>query len=108
MTPQDWNDPEARAVTVFLDGSDDPDRDDEGNQLVDDDFLLLVNGWWEPLEFAIGECRPGLVWRAEIDTFDPAAAAAAPERRAGDHVMVGPRSVLVLRGPRISPRPESP
>jgi hypothetical protein len=69
---------------------------------------VLVNGWWEPLEFAIGECRAGLVWRAEIDTFDPAAAAAAPERRAGDHVMVGPRSVLVLRGPRISPRPESP
>ncbi len=68
--------------------------------VLDDDFLVLVNGWWEPLEFTIGDCRPGLVWQAEIDTFDPAAVAAAPARRVGDRVTVGPRSVLVLRGPR--------
>jgi hypothetical protein len=48
-----------------------------------------------------------LAWRAEIDTFDPAAVAAAPVRRVGDRVTVGPRSVLVLRGPRVSPEPES-
>ena len=66
-----------------------------------------MNGWWEPLEFTIPDCRPGLAWRAEIDTFDPAAVAAAPVRRAGDRVTVGPRSVLVLRGPRVSPEPES-
>jgi len=57
----------------------------------------------------VPECRPGLAWRAEIDTFDPAAVAAAPVpvRRAGDRVTVGPRSVLVLRGPRSAPGPES-
>jgi hypothetical protein len=70
--------------------------------LLDDDFLVLVNAWWEPLEFTVGDCRPGLAWRAEIDTFDPTAAAAVPVCRAGDRVTVGPRSVLVLRGPRMS------
>ena len=66
-----------------------------------------MNGWWEPLEFTIPDCRPGLAWRAEIDTFDPAAVTAAPVRLAGDRVTAGPRSVLVLRGPRVSPVPES-
>jgi isoamylase len=65
---------------------------------------VLVNAWWEPLEFTIGDCRPGLEWIAEIDSFDPASvgSADAPQRQAGDRVTVGPRSVLVLRGPRAA------
>ena len=99
MTQESWDDREALALGVYLDGSDAPDTGPGGQPLFDDDFLVLVNGWWEPLEFTIGDCRPGLAWRAEIDTFDPASAA-APVRRADDRVTVGPRSVLVLRGPR--------
>ena len=68
--------------------------------LVDDDFLVLFNAWWEPLDFVIPETRAGLAWRPEIDSYDPAAAATAPPRHAGDRVTVGPRSVAVLRGPR--------
>ena len=40
-------------------------------------------------------------WRVEMDTYDlasPAGSAAA--RYAGDHVTVGPRSVVVLLSPR--------
>ena len=86
MTPERWNDPEALALGVYLDGSDAPDTGPDGQPLFDDDFLVLVNGWWERLEFTIGDCRPGLAWRAEIDTFDPAVAQPAPDtpgRRAG-------------------------
>jgi glycogen operon protein len=100
MNEDGWNDPEALALGVYLDGSDAPDTGPDGHPLLDDDFLVLVNGWWEPLEFTIPDCRPGLAWRAEIDTCDPAAVAAAPVRLAGDRVTAGPRSVLVLRGPR--------
>jgi hypothetical protein len=48
--------------------------------------------------------RPGLEWVAEIDSYDPASAAPGVRayRRAGERVTVGPRSVLVLRGPRTS------
>ena len=45
MTGADWADPGARCVAMYLDGSDAPDRDDQGAPLVDDDLLLLVNGW---------------------------------------------------------------
>jgi glycogen operon protein len=99
MTGADWADPGALSLAMYLDGSDAPDRAQDGTALLDDDFLILFNAWWEPLEFVIPATRPRLVWQAEIDSYDPAAPAAAPQRRAGDRVTVGPRSVTVLRGP---------
>jgi isoamylase len=100
MTSADWADPGALSLAIYLDGSDDPDRAQDGTPLLDDDCLVLFNAWWEPLDFVIPETRAGLEWRAEIDTYDPADAGAAPPRHAGDRVSVGPRSVVVLRGPR--------
>jgi isoamylase len=99
MTGADWGDPSALSLAVYLDGSDDPDRAQDGRPMVDDDFLVLFNAWWEALDFVIPATRDGLVWLAEIDSYDPAASGAAPKRRAGDRVTAGPRSVVVLRGP---------
>ena len=100
MTMADWAEPAALSLAVYLDGSDDPDRAEDGTPLVDDDFLVLFNAWWEPLDFIVPGVRDGQRWRAEIDTYDPAAAATTPQRQAGDRITVGPRSVTVLRGPR--------
>ena len=102
MDDADWADPNARAIAIYLDGSDDPDRADDGSRLVDDDFLVLVNSWWEPLGFVLPAPRPGAQWRAEIDSYDPTASARAAARSSGDQVTVGPRSVAVLRA--ASPR----
>ena len=110
MTQADWDDGSALALGVYLDGSDAPDTGPDGQPLLDDDFLVLVNAWWERIEFTIPDGRPGQAWVVEIDSYDPAAAdpasaagaADAPQRRAGDRVTVGPRSVLVLRGPRAA------
>ena len=113
MTQADWDDGSALALGVYLDGSDAPDTGPDGQPLLDDDFLVLVNAWWERIEFAIPDGRPGQAWVVEIDSYDPAAtdaatvadpagAAGASQRRAGDRVTVGPRSVLVLRGPRTA------
>ena len=99
MTGGDWADPSARAVAIYLDGSDDPDRAEDGTPLLDDDFLVLVNSWWEPLGFALPPTRPGAEWQAEIDSYDPAAPAGAAKQHAGDQVTVGPRSIAVLRSP---------
>ena len=35
------------------------DLADDGSPLVDDDFLLVVDAWWETLEFTIPASRPG-------------------------------------------------
>jgi glycogen operon protein len=104
MTGADWANPSALSLAIYLDGSDDPDRAEDGTPLLDDDFLVLFNAWWEPLEFVIPGTRDGQTWRAEIDSYDPPATAVAPERHAGDPVTAGPRSVTVLRSPRAGSR----
>jgi glycogen operon protein len=97
MTQAHWADTQARCVTIYLDGRDAPDRAADGTPLLDDDFLVLVNSWWEPLEFVVPATRPQQRWRAEIDTFDPASTAGSAELRAGESRTVGPRSLVVLR-----------
>jgi len=102
MTAADWSDENALAIALYLDGSDDPDRAEDGTPLLDDDFLVLVNAWWEPLEFVLPATRQQASWRTEVDTYDPAApgSSAAAPRGAGDHVTVSPRSIVVLSDPR--------
>ena len=71
MDGADWADPNARAIAIYLNGSDDPDRAEDGTFLVDDDFLVLVNSWWEPLDFVLPQTQPDAQWRAEIDSYHP-------------------------------------
>ena len=102
MTAADWSDEGARAIGLYLDGSDDPDRAADGTPLLDDDFLVFVNAWWEPLDFVLPVTREQASWRIDVDTYDPAApgsSTVAPQG-AGDHVTVGPRSIVVLSDPR--------
>ena len=91
--------PERPGLGLYLDGSDDPDRAADGSALVDDDFLMLVNAWWEPLDFIIPPARPDQTWYGEIDTFDPSGHRGRPRCPQGAQCQVGPRSVVVLRGP---------
>jgi glycogen operon protein len=100
MNEADWSDANALALGVYLDGSDDPDTGPDGQPMLDDDFLVLVNAWWEPLAFTVPAARAGQTWETDIDSFEPVGA--APRCQAGDQVTVGPRSVVVLRGPRAS------
>jgi isoamylase len=99
MTAADWSDGSALALALYLDGTDHPDRAADGMPLLDDDFLVLVNAWWEPLEFTLPATRAASAWHAELDTYDPARPAATAVFRAGGQLTVGPRSIVVLRGP---------
>ena len=98
MTDAAWSDRGARAIAIYLDGSDAPDRAADGSLLIDDDFLVLVNAWWEPLGFTIPASRAGQAWQAEIDSFDPTRRGNAAVLHAGDQRTVDPRSIVVLRG----------
>lgn len=66
--------------------------------MLDDEFLVLVNAWWQPIDFTIPATRAGTAWRTASDTCDLARPAAAP-LHAGGQVAVDPRSIVVLRGP---------
>ena len=92
MTPRDWGDPVARSIALFIDGSTDPDVAPDGTPLVDDDFLVFVNAWWEPLTFSVPGSFALHRWEIVCDSFDPARTG-----RAEQQMEVGPRSAVVMR-----------
>jgi isoamylase len=99
VTAEEWADPGARSVAIYLDGVDMPDHAEDGALLLDDDFLVLVNAWWEALEFVIPRTRDGQVWEPELDSFEPTGVGLPAKLGAGDPITVTARSLVVLRGP---------
>ena len=95
MTPQDWADPSARSVALFIDGSRDPDIDAGGTPFVDDDFLIFVNAWWQPLTFSVPASLVLHRWDVVCDSYDPARTGTG-----GLQLDLGPRSAVVMRSAR--------
>jgi isoamylase len=92
MTAEEWSDPSARSVALFIDGSTDPDEGPDGRPMVDDDFFVLLNAWWEPLTFTVPDDLESRHWDIACDSFDP-----ARKITAAREITVGSRSVVVLR-----------
>ena len=102
VTDEQWADPTMHAISVYLDGTDAPDDADDGTPLLDDDFLIVVNAFWEEVTFTIPPVRSApQTWFVELDSYDPAVSAARVfPRHTGDTVVARPRSLQVLRAPR--------
>jgi isoamylase len=102
VTHEQWADPTMHAIGVYLDGEDAPDDAEDGTPQLDDDFLVLVNAYWEEVPFTIPLVRSAQqTWFVELDSYDPAVSAARDfPKHTGDSVQVRPRSVQVLRAPR--------
>ena len=90
MTAQDWGESYARAVTMALSGA----TGDDAHP--DDPFLMLLNAWWEPLDFSVPEPLRGSGWQIEVDTDDPSAAGRAVDPAAP--VPLTGRSLILLHG----------
>jgi len=103
MTMDNWADPNARALSIYLDGGDAPDLAEDGTPLLDDDFLVLVNGWWEKLQFRLPDVDGPRAWRVALDTYGPAQATSPEDLHAGDDITLGPQSIVVLQRPARPP-----
>jgi glycogen operon protein len=104
MTDSDWSTGWTRSITAYFDGTRDADRDQRGRPMLDDDLLLVVNGWWEPLTFTVPDVDSPREWRSEVDSYAGVAGPAAGAALApGATLSVGPRSIILLSSAR--PRP---
>ncbi len=98
MAEQDWADGDARTMMVFLNGSAIPEPDARGKAILDDDFLVIYNADHDDQTFRLPPAEYGERWLTEVDT--------APDLlqprwyAAGSTLVVGARSLVVLRGPR--------
>ncbi len=98
MTDEQWQELHARCIGAFVNG-DDVGMDRRGERMVDDRFLLLLNGHHEAIPFTIPPARWGSTWQVDLDTAagDPPGSDGQPTYKAGDEVPLEARSVVVLR-----------
>jgi glycogen operon protein len=94
MPEEAWTSEWTRAMAIMLNGRTLQQSDADGNPLIDDSFLIIVNASHEGVEFALPEVPNGAPWQQIIDTenlenpFD--------EATAGDNTIVGGRSMKVF------------
>lgn len=100
MTDEDWDTGYARSVGVFLNGRGIPDRDELGNRVIDDSFLLLINAHHEPVTFTLPTADYGETWTTVLDTADVHRTGAdADPAGPGEQQSVPDRSLRILRSP---------
>ncbi len=95
MTLEDWRDPAISALGFLIGGDAIPARDPEGNRLLGDTLLILVNPRAEPVDFTLPAVQWGIDWEIAIDTSQP-----QPVRGrtpAGEQVRLSSRALIVLR-----------
>jgi glycogen operon protein len=101
MSQQDWQTGFAKSVGVFLNGKAIPTPNARGEKIVDDDFYVLFNAHWGPVEFIVPR-KWGSRWEKVIDTA--CSSASRQVFSSGEPVVLTDRSVVVLRhldGPAV-------
>jgi len=98
MDMEDWSNTHAFSVMIYLNGSDIPEADWYGNQMVDNNFILIFNAYYEPIMFTLPDERYGKKWRLVVDTHNPK----GPELNyeAGFAITAQSRSFLLLMSDR--------
>ena len=98
MDMEDWSNTHAFSVMIYLNGSDIPEADWYGNQMVDNNFILIFNAHYEPIMFTLPDERYGKEWRLVVDTHNPK----GPELNyeAGFAITAQSRSFLLLMSDR--------
>ncbi|WP_131746435.1 glycogen debranching protein GlgX [Frankia sp. Cppng1_Ct_nod] len=113
MSDVDWESGLARSLGMFLNGHGIPDRNQRGEEVVDQSFLLFFNAHFEPLGFHLPPENFGTSWEIVVDTRTPAPEVATTADfnpfnpfnartanlivKADDLIEVDSRSTLVLR-----------
>ena len=71
MDMNDWQNTHAFSMMVYLNGADIPEMDYYGNATVDNDFILIFNAHYEPIQFTLPDENYGSRWKLVVDTYNP-------------------------------------
>ena len=99
MTERDWYSGFGRALAVFLNGDGIADRDQRGQRVTDDSFLVCFNAHDQNVEFIAPDADYASTWEVCLDSANPMDHTIADPRsvKASGSLEVDARSVLVLR-----------
>jgi glycogen operon protein len=98
MTDENWNHDYAKSLAVYLNGKGVNDHTDDLKPITDDDFYIIFNAHFDPLEFKFPGDVYGKEWIRIIDTAKESIDEATPELyKPGSVITVEGRSVIVLQ-----------
>jgi glycogen operon protein len=100
MQNGDWQRDDARAMAVFLNGDAISEPDPRGEPVVDDSFMVLLNGNFEPVDFLLPPEEYGEAWTVVVDTTTTTGAGPEEPHPAGSTVQLEARSTVILTRPR--------
>ncbi|WP_111767257.1 glycogen debranching protein GlgX [Nakamurella deserti] len=106
MTDADWDSGYGRSIGVFLNGNGIRGRDERGQIVYDDNFLLLFNAHDDVLEFVVPGAEYGQDWTVVIDTASEVSR--IDHISAGDPVPVPSKAMVVLQTARVVPTEAPP
>jgi glycogen operon protein len=96
MTADDWAAADQRSIMFFLNGQMIPTPDARGQQILDDSFLVLLNGAADQLKFTLPGEAYGRLWEIMVYTADPDRRGSAHQVRATERIVLGARSIQIL------------
>jgi isoamylase len=96
MSEDDWESGFAKSVAVFLNGASIPSPDPRGERVVDDNFFLMFNAHYEPLEFTLPTGSYGERWEVVLDTAAPLLGEDDRSAKPGEQLVVEGRAIVVL------------
>jgi isoamylase len=93
LSDQVWSEPWSKTIAVMFNGKTLNQTDEEGEKIVDDSFLILINAADSGVEYALPEAPGKSPWRQVLDTEsidDPFCEATVSAK-----VILGGRSIRV-------------
>lgn len=98
MRVKEWDQINTKSLGMLLVGDAIPDVDREGNRIIDDSFLLLLNGQMEDVDFILPKAPNG-VWLKILDTFITGNIIPDGEQERFTSCMIATRSLVLFQSP---------
>lgn len=96
MDDHHWQEDYARSLAVFLNGAGIRSVDTDGKKIVDANFYLLFNAYWEDVTYTLPGENYGAGWFKILDTNNDTIESFG-NYSAGDAILVPSRSILLFQ-----------
>lgn len=97
MSDEHWSHDFAKSMAIFLSGRGLHASGPRGEQIVDDNFYIIFNGHYEPLDYKLPPEKYGADWKKILDTGDVQVKGGEDVYHCNENIKVDARSVILLQ-----------